>query len=242
MKLSILLVSLFTSVFAQDLPPPAIPSYDPAYPRVCSEPILTQKLSVQLFCLRQPSYAGYTKLKHAMSVAKFKAVGNITHAFVSRYESDPKSVAQLFLWDETFANPLNTTFAPFSVPLAPFNQSTVLITNRTALWYGVHAPVTRILVGTGFANADYKGLTNRWANTLGAGAAGHWGSAWGTPLVGLDQNEPERRLVMISGWESVEAYNDFIAGLGDEKRSLYEQWKASLANPKPEWLQLSQTP
>ncbi|KAK7024503.1 hypothetical protein VNI00_016255 [Paramarasmius palmivorus] len=250
MKLSLFL-SLFAFVgsLAQNLPPPAIPAYDPAFPRICSEPMLSQKLSVQSFPLRDPSPGSYEELKGTMSLMKFNGEGNLTHAFVGRYDSDPNHVTQLVLWDEIFWIYLNRTFTPFSAWSSPdlpidygVNQTSVLITNKRSLWYALHAPVTQVLVGIGREDTDYKGLTDQWVNTLSAGATGHWGTAWGASLVGFDVEPTGRRVVVVSGWQSTEAYDSYVAALQGDTKTLYDQWQGSLVNPQPEWTNLTQTP
>ncbi|KAK7024502.1 hypothetical protein VNI00_016254 [Paramarasmius palmivorus] len=249
MKLSLILPLLVPLVIAQDLPAPAIPTYNPAFPRICSEPMLTQKLTIQSFPLRDPSPESYEELKGTMSLVKFNAEGNLTHQFVGRYQEDADHVFQLFLWDEIFQIYLNRTFSPFSALSSPdlpidygVNQTSVLIRNKRTLWYAIHAPVTQVLVGVGNEGSNYKDLTAQWVNTLNAGATGHWDTAWGSSLVGFDDEPTGRRIVVVSGWQNTEAYDNYVASLQGDPKSLYDQWMASLVDPKPEWTNLTQAP
>ncbi|KAI3615178.1 hypothetical protein WG66_003695 [Moniliophthora roreri] len=208
----------------------------------CSEFDLTQKFTVQSFSLRNAFEGTFNEVKASMSLLKFNAEGNLTHSFVGRHDSDHGSITQLFLWNEPFTDfyHLNTTFIPFSSN--PINEITsVLMTDRIALWYALHAPVTRVLVVLGREGVDYIKLTEEWIEVL-KDAKGHWGSAFGTPIHGFDDGEPARRFVMVSAWQSIEAYDTFIAGIDSETRALYEQWKGGFVNPMPEWMQLYQAP
>jgi hypothetical protein len=64
--------------------------------------------------------------------------------------------------------------------------------------------VTQVLVGVGNEGSDYKGLTDQWVSTLNAGATGHWDTAWGSSLVGFDDEPTGRRIVVVSGWQNTE--------------------------------------
>ncbi|KAL0564847.1 hypothetical protein V5O48_017191 [Marasmius crinis-equi] len=216
------LVSLFIAAFAL---PRATVSVD------------TQPITIQSFPLRDSSQSSVQELANAMSKFKASTGGKIENAFLGLISSDVAVAEQIFLWSASADSEqfdITHPFLPFSTSDTQVNISTATVSNKTSLHDALHSPITETIVQELVPGVDLNDLgqiLNYLSGNIRITPGGYASTA------GFDEEDGKTRVVVVNGWESVEAANNWVANQDNATSTQFHRFWATLVGgePTPTW-------
>ncbi|KAF9257276.1 hypothetical protein L218DRAFT_949307 [Marasmius fiardii PR-910] len=190
----------------------------------------TQAVTIQRFPLKQVS--GQTEsdvlqdLNGAMSKFKASSGMKIEHLYLGLVSGDPSVAEQIFLWKSPAdASSLDITkpFAQFS-STGTFNHSTAVLNDEPTLLRALNSPITETILADILTEVPTSDI-ERDISTLVADVRNKGfgvGGSHGIQVVGNT-----RTIVVVNGWESQQAVNDWIASQDADISAVFERFRQS---------------
>ncbi|KAL0575928.1 hypothetical protein V5O48_006038 [Marasmius crinis-equi] len=187
-----------------------------------------QSITIQSFPVKPDNAA--QKLADAMSAFKASNSDKIESAFLGMISSDAGSVAeQIFLWNDLGYLDVTQPFLQFSSSPSKVNVSTATVNNKTSLYDALHAPLTETIIHEIAPEVDVDDFA-RTLNDISENIRSSPPNGYGSTS-GFYEKEGKRYLVVVNGWGSPEAAENWLANLDEATAAAFQKLLASLAGP-----------